>query len=231
MQVADCYIHVRYHQLAPREFNRLSDRLYHVATNLSGVVKRAHDLDFTFEEGSLIQRILLAGTLLASSLDAVSHYHDLRESVVEMMHDGEQFSEWAIARFHQETKTTPNQEVYKRTTSRDMNRLRRIVSNFDQAASGNMSHSGVLHARSEIVHDLAGLARANADDPEIQRILHVLPRDRIPDLPSDPLEAIAIDEREQKHRPSFHEEPELPPRHRPRRRFHKHAVLPVFRRR
>jgi len=225
MQVADCYIHVRYRRLEPREFERLSEKLYEVATNLARTVKRAHDLDFTFEEGSLIQRILLAGTFLFTSLDAVSHYHDLRESIIEMVHDGETFGDYAIKRFHELTNTTPNQEVYRRTTSRDMNRLHRIVSNFDQAASGNMSRTGLLHARSEVIHDLAGLARANPDDPEIDTILHLLPRDRIPDLPRTPLDAIAIDEQDIEHRPALHDEPEVVARRRPRRRFHKHSVL------
>ena len=226
MQVADCYIHVRYRRLEPREFERLSNELFEVATDLARTVRRAHDLDFTFEEGSLIQRILLAGTFLFTGLDAASHYHDLRESIVEMVHDGETFSDYAIKRFHELTNTTPKQEVYKRTTSRDMNRLHRIVSNFDKAARGNMSRTGLLHARSEVIHDVAGLARANPDDPEIETILHLLPRDRIPDLPSTPLDAIAIDERDHEHRPLFHEEPEAVARPRPRRRFHKHSVLP-----
>jgi hypothetical protein len=123
------------------------------------------------------------------------------------------------------TGTTPNQEVYRRTTSRDMNRLHRIVHSFDQAANHNLSRTGLLQARSEVIHDLAGLARANPDDPEIDTILHLLPRDRIPDLPDTPLDAVAIDEREHEHRPPLHDEPEPVARHRPRRRFHKHSVL------
>jgi hypothetical protein len=226
MQVADCYIHVKYRELRLGEFESLSDKLYEVATELAPIVKRAHDLDFTFEEGSLIQRILLVGTLISSSLDAASHYHDLRESIIEMVHDGETFSEYATKRFHELTNTTPSQDIYKRTSSRDMNRLHRIVSNFDRAAGGNISPTELLHARSDVIHDLAGLARANPNDPEIETILHLVPRNRFPDLPSSPAEAIAIDDTEPEHRRRFHEEPEvgLHPR-RPRRRFHRHSVL------
>jgi hypothetical protein len=225
MQVADCYIHVKYRRLRLGEFESLSEQLYGVATDLARNVRRARDLDFTFEEGSLIQRILLAGTFLAASLDAVSHYHDLRESIIEIVHDGETFSDYAIKRFHELTNTTPNQDIYKRTSSRDMNRLHRIVSNFDQAASGNISPTGLLHARSEVIHDLAGLARANPDDPEIEKLLQLLPRDRIPELPSSPAEAIAIDEEEFEPRMPVPEPEVEPPPRQARRRFHKHSVL------
>jgi hypothetical protein len=226
MQIADCYIHVQYRRLRPGEFESLSEQLYEVATDLARNVRRARDLDFTFEEGSLIQRILLAGTLVATSLDAVSHYHDLRESIIDIVHDGQTFSEYAIKKFHELTKTTPSQDIYKRTSSRDMNRLHRIVFNFDQAASGNLSPTGLLHARSEVIHDLAGLTRANPDDPEIEKFLNLLPRDRIPDLPSSPAEAIAIDEEEFERRMPVPEPDAEPPPRRARRRFHKHSVLP-----
>lgn len=226
MQVADCYIHIKYRRLRPGEFEILSEQLYGVATSLAQTVRRGHDLYYTFEEGTLFQRIVMVGGLLLGTAEVLSHYHDLRESVIEMVHDGETFSEYAIKKFHELTNTSSSQDIYKRTSSRDMNRLRRIVSNFDQAASGNITPTGLSHARSEVIHDLAGLARANPDDPEIEKILHLLPRDRIPEIPSSPAEAIAIDEEEFEPRASFPDEPELqaPPR-RARRRFYKHSVV------
>jgi hypothetical protein len=226
MQVADCYIHVPYRRLRPGEFDILSDELYQVATDLARTVKRAHDLDFTFEEGSLIQRILLVGTFLLTSLDTASHYHDLRESVIDAVHDEKALSHIAIEKFHQITHTRPGQEIYKRTTSRDINRLHRIVSGFDKVAAGGISHKELVHIRADVIHDLAGLARANQNDPEIDKIFHFLPQNRIPDLPKSPTAAIALDEFELEHRTKPHEDVEEPPRRLRHRQFHKHIVLP-----
>ncbi len=226
MQVADCYIHVQYRRLHREEFDELSERLLREATALAGNVKRGKDLDFTFEEGTLFQRILLIGTLAMTTLDVMSHYHDLRESVIDMVHDGETFSNAAIERFHQLTHTNTTKDIYKRISSRDMNRLRRIISSFDHAASGNISPSFIATTRRQVIHDLAGLARANPDDPEIANILHLLPKGDIPDLPGSLPEAIAIDESEFEHKTPVFEELEVEgPTRRPRRRFHKRVAL------
>jgi hypothetical protein len=47
----------------------------------SSLVKRGQDIDFTLEEGTLLQRSLVWGSLTLGALDFASHYHDLRESV------------------------------------------------------------------------------------------------------------------------------------------------------
>jgi hypothetical protein len=151
--------------------------------------------------------------------------------VIDMVHDGEEFSNYAIKNFHELTDTKPNDEIYRRTSSRDMNRLRRIIDRFDQAIDGNVPSSDLSHVRRQIIHDLAGLARANPDEPEIANIFHVLPRDRIPNLPSSPLEAIAINETEFEtefeHKIPSPKEPEPKPSpRRPRNRFYKEIVLP-----
>jgi hypothetical protein len=226
MQVADCYIHVRYRRLEPGEFETLSEQLSEVATEVARTVKRAQELDFTFEEGSLIQRILLVGTFLFSALDAASHYHDLRESVNDAVHDEKTLSDIAIRKFHQITHTKPSQEIYKRTSSRDINRLHRIVSSFDKIAVGNVSRKEASEIRRHVIHDLAGLARENSNDPEIEKILHMLPNDRIPGLPKTIAAAIALDETEPAHRAKAHEDVEHPHRQTHRRRFHKQVALP-----
>jgi hypothetical protein len=226
MQVADCYIHVQYQRLHREEFDELSERLLREATALSEIVKRGTNLDFTFEEGTLFQRILLIGTLTMSTLDFASHYHDLRESVADMVHDGETFSNYAIKKFHEITGTSPKQDIYKRTSSRDMNRLRRIIHSFDQAAGGNIPRFELSRIRRQVIHDLAGLARANPNDPEIAKIFKSLPKDHIPDLPTSPSEAIAIDETEFERKTPSLERPEVEgPSRRPRRRFHKRISL------
>jgi len=43
MQVADCYIHVKYRRLHPGEFESLSEYLLTVATELSQNVKRGRE--------------------------------------------------------------------------------------------------------------------------------------------------------------------------------------------
>jgi hypothetical protein len=232
MQVAECYIHVKYSRdLTPTEFNSLSERLFVAATELAETIERAQRLDFTFEEGTLWQRILLWGSLTLNALDFLSHYHDLRESVADLVHQGEQFSDYAIKEFHQITNTKPKDNIYKRISSRDMNRLRRIITNFDRASERIISSSELPHVRNEVIHDLAGLARANPDDPEIAKIFELLPKDQIPDLPSSPPEAISIDDSESDNKAPSPEEPEpdAEPEPKPRqrgRRFHKQMALP-----
>jgi hypothetical protein len=226
MQVADCYIHVEYRNLTRDEFSYFSEHLFRIATNLASNVKRGQELDFTFEEGTLIQRILLAGTLMMSTLDFVSHYHDLRQSVIDMVHDGETFSQKAIEEFHHFTKTTPHNDIYTRTSSRDMNRLSRIVEGFDRAVDGDIPRSELPHIRAQVVHDLAGLARANPNDPQIANIIHALPKGHVPGLPRSPADAIAIDDAEFEHkRPDFEEPEYVPVPRRSRRRFHKQIPL------
>jgi hypothetical protein len=227
MQVADCYIHVEYRHLRANEFNALSERLLGVATELAGGVRRGRDLDFTFEEGTLLQRIALWGSLTMSSLDFLSHYHDLKKSVIEMVHDGEEFSNAAIKKFHELTNTTPNNDIYRRIASRDMHRLRRIINSFDQAAAGDIPSFELPHVRSQVIHDLAGLARAHPDDPEVAKIFHLLPRDHIPNIPRSPRKAIEIDDAEfEDRRPPFAGVGEPPPVRRPRRRFYRRVSLP-----
>jgi hypothetical protein len=209
MQVADCYIHVQYRRLTGEEFDNLKEELEIVARDLASIVKRGQDVEFVFEEGTLLQRILIVGRLVIGTLDFLSHHHDLRESVIDMAHDSEAFSNKAIEKFHQLTHTTPNQDIYKRTSSRDVNWLHRIINSFDQAIDGDISPSELPHVRSQVIHDLAGLARANPGDPEIANIFTLLPKDRIPALPSYPLEAISIDEIEFGHKTPSFEEPDI----------------------
>ena len=227
MQVADCYIRVKYRRLSEEEFNGLSERLFNMATGLAEGFERGQELDFTFGEGTIWMRLLLLGNLMVTGLDFASHYHDLRESVKDMVHDGEQVSDYAIHKFHEITNTKRKDDIYKRTSSRDMNRLRRIITRFDQASGGNIPRSELPHIRREIIHDLAGLARANPDDPEIAKIFHLLPRDRIPGIPTSPHEAIAIDDTEFEHKPKPHDdEPQAEPTpSRPRRRFHQQMII------
>src|SRR5271167_1580121 len=50
VQVADCYVHVRYQRLREQDFQDLRERLLGVAIELAPSVKRGQDLDFRFEE-------------------------------------------------------------------------------------------------------------------------------------------------------------------------------------
>jgi hypothetical protein len=170
MQVADCYIHVKYRTLRLREFQILSERLLHYATDLMReVIPRGRDLDFTFEEGTLFHRLVVMGGLLIGTTDVISKYRDLKESIIEMVHDGEEFSDKAIREFRELTGANSDQDIYKRTSSRDMNRLSRIVSNIDQAAD-TMQGPELTDLRTHVIHDLAALARANPNDPDVEAV-------------------------------------------------------------
>ena len=166
----------------------------------------------------------------------VLSYHGLLKSIKDIIHDGETFSNFLINRFHRITHTTPADHIYKRTTSRDMNRMRRIIVSFDEAAKGPLPRSELVRARSQIIHDLAELARANPDSPDIAAILHALPTELIPKLPKSAAEAIAMDEIEHQHAEftsetiqQFEQQPEpvegeaRPSR--PRRRFHRRVTI------
>jgi hypothetical protein len=73
---------------------------------------------------------------------------------------------------------------------------------------------------------LAGLARANPDDPEIAKFMHLLPKKRIPNLPSTPMEAIKINQAEDRKRP-VKERSETEQSVAPRRRRRYHASVPI----
>jgi hypothetical protein len=222
MQVADCYIHVNYRSLDGPEFEQLSKRLFDEANRLARVVKRAQQVDFTFEQGTIIQRIVVIGVVL----HIVSQYHDLRESVKEMVRDSETFSTQVIKTFHHVTNTTTANDIYRRTASKDLNRLRRIISNVDQIAYGHVPVSELSPLREQIIRDLAGLARANPDDTEIERLFHLLPKDRIPDFPKTPRDAVLMDvpRREPTEGPLGVRSVEERPRA-PRRKFHRRFFI------
>jgi hypothetical protein len=113
----------------------------------SSLVKRGQDIDFTLEEGTLLQRSLVWGSLTLGALDFASHYHDLRESVADAIHDEKTFSDWAIAEFHKITHSEHAREIYRRTSSRDLNRLQRIASNFDRVSGSRVSPDEIRHSR------------------------------------------------------------------------------------
>jgi hypothetical protein len=230
MHVADCYIHVRYGELAPREFDALSEVLLRYATRLAArSVPRGRELEFTLEEGSLFHRIVVIGGLLLGTGDVLSKYHDLKESVIEMVHDGEEFSDKAIKEFRQLTGAKPDHDIYKRTTSRDMNRLTRIVSSFDVASTKRLNPDELDNLRTQVIHDLAGLVRANPEDPDIEAIFHAIPRNSIPSLPRSPADAVEADAFNLQYKGHHFKEPEeeAPPRPgRPHRRFHERVALP-----
>jgi hypothetical protein len=228
VQVADCYVHVKYRELYPQEFDRFSRRLLEKAGELAQDVRRGMDLDFTFEEGSIYTRAVVIGQLLF----AVSTYHELRLSVNDLFHEGETFSNYMMTEFHQLTNTAADDNIYTRTTSRDMNRVSRIVHSFDEAAKRQVPPSELAHVRSQVIHDLAGLARANPDSSDVTNILCILRKGPIPDLPKSPAEAIANDEIEYRYDKFPYEEHEEPDRaatgvlsDRPRRRFHKRLAI------
>jgi hypothetical protein len=231
MQVADCYIHVRYRRLGTYEFDDLREHLLGVATELARTVRRGRDIDYTFEEGTLLQRILVYGSITLGAYNLIASYHDFRESVIEMAHDAETFGGDVFGRFHMLTDTKPDDEIYKRSTSRDVNRLRRIIADFDEASKGHLPASDLTRMRRRVIHDLAGLARANPDDPEVTTLMRHLPKHPIPNLPSTPLEAIRIDDRELERAQQQGGEPSLgqgageSARRPPRRRFHTRVTI------
>lgn len=161
MQVADSYIRVSYRRLNRQEFEELSERLLNAARNLAPEVRRSRNIDYTFEEGSLFQHIVLIGGIGLGTISAVAQYHNFRLSVIEMIEDAQNFGKYSIDQFHKLTNTTPADDIYKRAIPRDLNRLRRIVAGFDEIESGNVSPLRLQSIRDGIIHDLAGLARAN----------------------------------------------------------------------
>ena len=231
MQVADCYIHVPYRRLSRQEFEQLSERLLGVAVELARSVKRGRDMDYIFEEGTLFQRIVVIGGIGLAIYSGVAQYHNFRTSVIDMLHDAKSFSDYSVEKFHDLTHTTPADNIYKRTTSRDLNRLHRIVSSFDDMSQGHVPPSELAAIRRRLIHDLAGLARANPGDPEIAEVMRHLPKGPIPDLPDTPIEAIRMDEGELERGTSEGGEPRSPPRaieeprRAPRRRFHQRLAI------
>jgi hypothetical protein len=148
-----------------------------------------------------------------------------------MVHDGEEFSDKAIKEFRKLTGAQTDQDVYKRTTSRDMNRLSRIVWSFDVASTKRLNPHELGNIRAQLVHDLAGLVRANPDDPDVEAIFHAIPRHSIPGLPRSPADAVEADAFNFHHKTHHVRDPdEAPPRSgRPHRQFHQRVPLPASR--
>jgi hypothetical protein len=231
MQVSECYIRVRYPPLSKLEFDGLSERLFRVAIDIAQVVGHGREIDFTLEEGTLWQRILVNGALLLGIYSGVAQYHEFRESVIQMVRDGHAFSSYERNRLHELTDTKPTDAVYKRTVSRDVNRLRRIISAFDHVTEGRAPVTKLPSIRRQVIHDLAALARANPNDPEIADFIRSLTKDPIPDLPDAPRAAIYMDDQERRRGLSYPADFRLegqvvhPRPTRRRRRFHKQANI------
>lgn len=231
MEVAECYIRVRYPRLSRDAFDELSEHLLGVATDLSRAVERGREMDYLLEEGTLWQRVKIAGGILLGVYTAAAQYHDFRKSLPCIIQDGQMFSSHMIDEFHKIRGTEPTDTLYKRTVSRDMNRLRRIVLEFDKASDGRLPPAEITEIRNRIIHDLARLVRANPNDPEIAALIDSLPGGPIRDLPHTPRNAIKMDvmERGRRSRRSGDFELEAqeprPARVKRRRRFERRVPL------
>ena len=213
MRIAQLEVYVEFRPLELAEFDRLSRELLARAVDLAReTVPQATELELTLEDGSLFHRIVVYGWLfLVPTIEVTSHYHDLRESVVDIVHDGRDFSQGAMDNFHKVTHAAPAQVIYKRTVSEDVERLHRILDNCERVARG-VPYSQMAKMRRTIVHDLAELARANPNDPEVQKIIDSLPRAIFPKLPTTPQEAIDLDRRRSKSpQPKMQKAPHRPP--------------------
>ena len=116
-------------------------------------------------------------------------------------------------------------------TSRDVNRLRRIIADFDEVATGHVPPSELTLVGQRMIDDLAGLARENPDDLEIATIMAHLPKGPIPDLPTTPRDAIRLDDMELERQKElggmrlYAPRGEEAPRRIPRRRFHTRIAI------
>jgi hypothetical protein len=202
MKLLDTYVRVESPEINEQRFRRLAtilqERLIPICRNFSETVGISGESEFVYylEQGSIINRNNIVSALLATYV-TLGGYHDFRESVIQLYEDVRSASSAIVNEFKNVVGSKESDIRYKRTESRDVKRLYRLVQNVDLLSSG---HRFLPETRprqaAQIVTDLAGLLRSNPNEPELRGVLDIIPQtDHIPPIPRDPDEVLALDRR------------------------------------
>jgi hypothetical protein len=192
MNIGDVSISANFRNLEEREFRELALSFEQRISIVSPEIYRAHaKIEYSFEEGSLKSRVkaILAGSLILYG--AVSEYPSFRDGVIKLHHDAITFGHTIVQEFKSVTGVKDKDIGFKRTMSRDVNRLYRITTNIDALERPTSPFEKNI-IREKIITDIAGVCLANPYDEAIWNIINILPRDKIPGLPKTSDEAIAV---------------------------------------
>lgn len=191
MLVVDTYIHAEHGPVRKDTFDRMAITLEQSALQIAREsFGRGYELEFLIEEGTLWERVRVFGPKLIRILEVVIVLDSAPSAIADLVEKSHRVGESIIEEFRNVTNTAPHQIIYKRTTSRDVNRLARIMRNVDALSSGNLSRADAARIRDRIIVDLAGLARSNPDDEGVQKLMDQLPTRHLPGFPETPPEAI-----------------------------------------
>jgi hypothetical protein len=198
MELADFYIHARFRELSRSEFEnmaRLSEE--YIIGHARAFSERhgpTHESEFIyyFDEGSLKQKAKIIGGLVLATYVTLSHYSDFRKSVIELYDDARAFGDAAVQEFQNATGVIEEDILYRRSVSRDVNQLHRIVKNVDLLTSGHLPETEAMEYREAIASDIVALQLAHPIDYSIQRLLEVVPRRHLPFVPRNIDDLVAI---------------------------------------
>lgn len=207
MEVADAYVRASYLVGTEKEFNNLAQALEaRVILVARGYFNEGVELNYLLEEGTLLGRVKVIGALIGAIYVAVSQYPDFRQGVLKIHEDAKAFGEAVVQEFKSVTGITNEHILKKRTMSRDVGALYRIVRNLDGLRTSSPERQRTLKQR--IIADLARLCRSYPHDHEVLELLALLKAEELPDLPQTPQEIIAADENRRRKRQELKKEQE-----------------------
>ena len=201
MELANLYVRAESQGVKRAEFEVMAKHLEEIISRLGREflrrlrVEGESELIYYLEQGSLIGSARIIGAAVLATYVTISQYPAFRNGVIQLYEDARTMGNAAIEEFKRITRAREQEIIYRRTISRDVNRLRRIVENIDFLSSGHVPESEAVACRDAIASDIAGLHRAHPEDHSIERLLDLVPRRRIPPIPERMDGIMEMDER------------------------------------
>jgi hypothetical protein len=196
VELVSAYVRADFPEIQESEFDELArslaERIASISRDFASRVKAKDELDLIYDldQGSLINIAKVFGALMATYV-FISQYPNFRNGVIQIYEDARAAGESIVQEFKNVTGIKERSIRYERTTPRDVNRLLRIIQNVENP-SGEIPESV---RRDAIIADLARLHRQNPDDPTIQRVIDIIPKDQAPPIPRRLEDILALDER------------------------------------
>jgi hypothetical protein len=89
------------------------------------------EVEYSLDEGSLIERAKVGGKTLAVVIGVVAGYHELRESVIDIYNDAHRFGTVVVDQFQSFTGIPRSEFISRRIVPKDVSTLRKIIKKTD----------------------------------------------------------------------------------------------------
>jgi hypothetical protein len=181
-KLAQAYIHLKPYAVSNRKARSLGRYAQRLAVRAAAdIYDGGVEIDVQIEEGSLITRITVTGSLLLSAYSGIADYKGFKESVVEMCDDAREFAVDVCSPFVKKAGV-PKEDVYRfERRLKTPGKLYRLSKRLDK-----LEHSVSELSPRDIQRELASLraeldaATTDISEPDRKAILTGLKRPKLP---------------------------------------------------